>query len=351
MLIFVILVTLFGAVSGDRTIPPRQEEFKEWSFRFQRRYQQKEMTLRQSIYQQNARLVKQHNAQPHQTYIMELNSFADRNDTPESYWRDVPMDDDAEAEDRAERRLSDGGNKKVFRMGMNPASLMGDPHTLPRHWDWREHIEMPPPIDQGRCGSCWAFCAVAALEAHLAIANRGNMSFSVSHLVDCARDQEQMPLGCMGGHPVLAFRHVVSSGIPERSNHEYVPSQKECDKTCLPRASCGGYRRTPIGNETALAAIVARIGPVSVGIDGLLQTLRFYKSGIYFDEKCSNRIVNHCVLVVGYGEENGQEYWIIRNSWGPQWGENGYFRLARNAGNHCGIGVDGAYPIDVKMLP
>lgn len=96
------------------------------------------------------------------------------------------------------------------------------------------------------------------------------------------------------------------------------------------------------GNEAALLEAVATEGPVSVGIDA--SYLASYSSGIYSDSLCSPYGLNHGVLVVGYGSENGNDYWIIKNSWGTSWGEQGYFRLLRGV-NECGVAEDNVYPV------
>lgn len=97
-----------------------------------------------------------------------------------------------------------------------------------------------------------------------------------------------------------------------------------------------------MSDETSLLEAVATEGPVAVAIDAT--SLALYSSGIYSDENCDPSGLNHGVLIVGYGTENGQDYWIVKNSWGPSWGDQGYFKLLRGT-NECGVAEDDVYPV------
>ncbi|MGH0185496.1 UNVERIFIED_CONTAM: hypothetical protein FKN15_018247 [Acipenser sinensis] len=109
-------------------------------------------------------------------------------------------------------------------------------------------------------------------------------------------------------------------------------------------ATCSGYKILPRGDEAALQYTVARVGPVAVGIDATRFSFHHYRGGLYYEPSCSSQKLNHAVLVVGYGTENGHDYWIVKNSWGISWGENGYVRMARNRDNNCGIATYSIVP-------
>jgi cathepsin L len=109
-----------------------------------------------------------------------------------------------------------------------------------------------------------------------------------------------------------------------------------------------GYVDIAEGDEKGLEAAVATLGPVAAAMDAGRPTFQFYSDGIYFDPECGNRAddVNHAVLVVGYGTEpSGQKYWLVKNSYGPQWGIGGYVKIAKDANNHCGIATQASYPL------
>ncbi|XP_075462860.1 cathepsin L-like peptidase [Ascaphus truei] len=94
-----------------------------------------------------------------------------------------------------------------------------------------------------------------------------------------------------------------------------------------------------------LKQAVGTVGPVSVAIDATRKTFYLYKRGVYYDPQCSSTKTNHAVLVVGYGVDKGVDYWLVKNSWGTSFGDQGYIRMARNRGNHCGISNDCVFPI------
>lgn len=108
-------------------------------------------------------------------------------------------------------------------------------------------------------------------------------------------------------------------------------------------ATCSKYTELPFGSEDDLKEAVANKGPVSVAIDASHPSFFLYKSGVYYDPSCTQN-VNHGVLVVGYGNLNGKDYWLVKNSWGINFGDKGYIRMARNSGNHCGIANYCSYP-------
>ncbi|XP_036420312.1 digestive cysteine proteinase 2-like, partial [Colossoma macropomum] len=111
-------------------------------------------------------------------------------------------------------------------------------------------------------------------------------------------------------------------------------------------ATCIDYRILPSEDEHYLQYIVGSIGPVSVVIDISRHTFQLYESGVYDDQYCSSAHLNHAVLVVGYGTEGiGQEYWLVKNSWGVTWGEGGYIKMSRNKKNQCGIATNAVYPV------
>lgn len=110
-------------------------------------------------------------------------------------------------------------------------------------------------------------------------------------------------------------------------------------------ANITGFMEIKEGSELAVKQVVANIGPVAAGVDASLKSFMFYKTGVYYDRNCSTE-PNHAVVIVGYGKtSDGEEYWICKNSWDTDWGEDGYIRIARNKNNHCGIASLASFPI------
>ncbi|KAK3557975.1 hypothetical protein QTP86_005636 [Hemibagrus guttatus] len=232
---------------------------------------------------------------------------------------------------------------------------------VPDRLDWTERGLVSTVQNQGMCGSCWAFSAVGALEAQMMKKTGHLVPLSVQNLVDCSVKEGNH--GCRGGFMSKAFTYVIrNKGIDSEAFYPYqhkewtkkgtrdiyvlnAGNEGLCRYSPKGRAGyCSSFWIFPHINESVLLTTVAQIGPVSVGINAKLASFHRYRSGIYNDPLCDPRTVNHAVLVVGYGTEGGQDYWLVKNSWGTAWGEKGYVRMARNR-NQCGISSFAIFPI------
>uniref|UniRef100_A0A0D9XF84 Cathepsin propeptide inhibitor domain-containing protein n=1 Tax=Leersia perrieri TaxID=77586 RepID=A0A0D9XF84_9ORYZ len=225
---------------------------------------------------------------------------------------------------------------------------------LPKSVDWRTKGAVVPVKNQGNCGACWAFSAVAAIEGINQIKNGELVSLSEQELVDC----DAVAVGCGGGYMSWAFEFVIANhGLATESSYPYLAADGACQAARLSDSavSIAGYRNvTPPCSEAALARAAAA-QPVSVAIDAGSFMFQLYGGGVYTGP-CSDD-VNHGVVVVGYGEDEavdgggggGGKYWIVRNSWGEEWGEEGYVRMQRDvagvASGLCGIALLPSYPV------
>uniref|UniRef100_A0A3Q3XDJ3 Cathepsin S, ortholog2, tandem duplicate 1 n=1 Tax=Mola mola TaxID=94237 RepID=A0A3Q3XDJ3_MOLML len=212
--------------------------------------------------------------------------------------------------------------------------------SLPSSLDWRDKGLVSKVKMQGSCGSCWAFSAVGALEGQLKKTTGVLKSLSPQNLVDCSVTYGNH--GCNGGFMSNAFSYVIKNhGIDSDATYPYRGQCKYNPK--YRAATCSNYGFLPKGDEYALKEAVAKIGPISVALDASRPKFVFYRHGVYRDHTCSHN-VNHGVLVVGYGREQGHAYWLVKNSWGVSYGDEGYIKMARNRHNQCGIALYACYP-------
>ncbi len=216
----------------------------------------------------------------------------------------------------------------------------------PKSIDWRKEGKVSPIRYQNSCGACWSFAAVAALETAYAIKTGDLKQFSEQQLLDCTRPFGNT--GCSGGWMHNAYKYLEEEPLMLREDYPYENEEKDCRA----EASKGvfkleSYVDIPKNNMRALESAVANHGTISIAIDA--GSFFNYRSGILDDPDCGFGI-NHGVSLVGYGSENGKDYWIVRNQWDTIWGEDGYVRVAKydkgpNDPGMCGIYTKNSFPV------
>ena len=217
-------------------------------------------------------------------------------------------------------------------------------NNAPSSVDWREKGAVNPVKNQGQCGSCWAFSTIVAVEGISQIKTKKLVSLSEQELIDCDNKKNQ---GCNGGLMEYAFEFIKEKGgITTESNYPYKANDGTCDTTKKNAVSIDGHENVPANHEDALLKAAAN-QPVSVAIDAGGSDFQFYSEGVYNGD-CGKEL-NHGVAIVGYGKtSDGTKYWIVRNSWGEEWGEQGYIKMQRNVSNkegQCGIAMEASYPV------
>ena len=212
--------------------------------------------------------------------------------------------------------------------------------------DWRKNHKVSSVKNQERCGGCWAFSSSGAVESAWAIKNNVLYNLSQQELIDCSSDYGNH--GCEGGSMDLGFQYIIDNGLCTNLTYPYVASDQECQKDCSSVVNITKYGDLRQNDEFNLLLGVAQ-QPVSVAIQANKRSFQLYQSGIYSDIDCGTQL-DHGVLVVGYGYDIdlNMKYWIIKNSWGEQWGENGYIRIQRDIEDNrglCGIAMAPSIPI------
>ncbi|XP_078061002.1 LOW QUALITY PROTEIN: cathepsin L-like [Mustelus asterias] len=205
--------------------------------------------------------------------------------------------------------------------------------SAPSRFNWKKKGAITRVKDQRRCGCCWAFGAVASIESMWFIRTKKLVELSEQELVDC----DTLDHGCRGGYPYNAFNSIINmGGIMDSEDYSYRGIKDVCAfKQSKVSAKIQSYRNIR-PHEAEMAAWLAQEGPIVVTMNA--GAMKGYVRGISRPElnECSPNNLNHVVLVVGYAVSRRHPFWIIKNSWGADWGERGYFRLYRGE-EACGI--------------
>ena len=269
-------------------------------------------------------MIEKHNNQSYNNFSLRMNFFGD-------------FDNKDKSKIKGYHRLSNNlGNSSTFKHNMSK--------SIPNSIDWRAENLVTPIKDQSQCGSCWAFSSTGVIEGLHAKQTGNLVSLSEQQLVDCSSGN----YGCGGGWPSLALENIVKrGGIDTEKSYSYHGDDETCsyNKSNI-GASIKGVVNITRYNVTELVDAIGTVGPVSVAIDASDPSFQFYSGGIYTSTICSPESLDHAVLAIGYGvTSNNSKYYIIKNSWGMDWGEEGFMYFNRDINNMCGIVMDAVYAV------
>jgi len=342
--------------------------FEQYVKDYNKVYTGTEYALHQRIFNHRVEEIERHNANPSAMYQKGINKFTDMT--------------------HEELKTFRGYNAKMHGTMLgadNPCvagQLAARVGALPDSVDWRtvKPAVVSPVKDQGSCGSCWAFATAETVESSLAIATGNLTILSPQNVVSCTPNPDNCggTGGCNGAIAELGFTYIKNKGIATEADWPYKATTGVCNETAHTKvATVTGCVKLAENNYTDLMTAVATLGPIAVSVDA--KKWSAYTKGIY--NGCDTEVdydIDHAVQLVGYGTENGTAYWIVRNSWGPNWGEAGYIRLLRHTDGssqwckqdvtpsdgsgcdggpstvtvcgECGIWYDSSYPTGAKYL-
>lgn len=301
-------------------ITPDLIKFAKWIKEHKKTYKTpNEYIYRFKLFQQTLRKIEAHRQDDTALHTLGLNEFSDFSN---------------------KEFLAKYTGFKISKEKRNFKYISALPQGPNSYFDWRPRGVVSKIRSQGRCGSCWAFSAIASVEAAYAISRKQLISFSEQQLIDCTPSYGNH--GCNGGSINYSFNYIKDKGSQYRATYKYTGKQGTCKynpaKTVIKNR---GLYNVPKNNDLQLGYAVSKT-VVSIAIDS--SGIMNYRSGI-FNGKCGTAL-NHCMNIVGFGAQQGIRYWIVRNSWGASWGEQGYIRMIRQSGaGKCGINLAASYPV------
>jgi len=335
-------------------------QFLEWAKRFDKTYETKDLPRYFETWKNNLRYIEESNADKNKSYRLEMNKFGDL--TTEEFGNMIagykpylkqnnPMDHDLASKNNeimmeADRKVGGGmgvGGDNAVNGGDNGLNGVDNGlNGVDNGVNWVKAGKVTQIEDQGSCGGCWSFSAAGAIEGVNAIAGRALIRLSKQQLIDCAGSAGNQ--GCNGGLMDSAFTWVARhGGMTSEAYYPYKAKQKIC-QWAPSYAKISGYADVPTRNETALLqALNGR--PISIAVEADQKVWQFYHSGVLDDASCGTNL-DHGVLLVGWDYDiiARKDYWLVKNSWGTNWGIGGYIKLVRNK-NQCGIALSASYPI------
>jgi cathepsin L len=334
----VFLVIFFGLCSillVNSYEPVDPSDWEDFKAQYGKSYESaSEEAKRMDIWMRNKANVEQHNKKFNQgevSYRKAINKFSDMT-TLEVQKRYV-------------------GTKPRQPIGAFEKQIEITPlEPLPKEMDWRKRGAVTEVKDQGDCESGYAFSAVGSVEGQYFQKTGELVNFSVEQVIDCSA-----PFGnsrCSGGNMPAAYFYISSeTGITSEDVYPFVTNRNETKQCSFNPDTAvaeifGFFQYTE--SEFNLKHAVGFYGPISVAVN-VGNSFISYSGGIYNEPNCLNGYL-HGVLVVGYGRENQTDYWIVKNSWGTKWGEQGYIRMSRNNGNQCSIASHASAAMGVDKI-
>ena len=304
------------------------ELFNGFIERFEKKYPTLEdFESRFSIFRSNVKTIISHNMDPQHNFTLGVNAFTDL--SPQEF---------------KEKYI--GGFVGVTKSSCKAFTSTNAPagETL----DWTTKGGVTPVKNQGQCGSCWSFSATGAMEGAWFVHSGKLVSLSEEQLVECSKRYGN--LACNGGMMDNAFQYAIDNGMCSEAAYPYTSGAGAvgtCKTTCQVVVTMSSCADVAPNNQVVLKTAVS-MAPVSIAIEADTAVFQSYSGGVITSTKCGTTL-DHGVLIAGYGVDNGIKYWLVKNSWGVDWGENGYVKIERSDSTDdkgiCGIAMEASFPI------
>jgi len=299
-----------------------RSEFNAWVKKHGKTYTVADMQMRFQVWKKNQIYIDSFNSQNAQTKLA-MNTFGD-----------LPLSEFSKLFLGVRMNATAAKPSEIITPGAAPATM-----------DWRTQGAVTGIKNQQQCGSCWSFSTTGSVEGCHQIKTKSLVSLSEQNLVDCSTAEGNQ--GCNGGLMTQAMDYIIKNkGIDTEKSYPYTAKDGTCKfKKTDVGATLASYSNVQSGSESGLQTAGVS-GPVSVAIDASHSSFQFYSSGVYYEPDCSAQDLDHGVLMVGWNTDSSskQDYWIVKNSWGTDWGQQGYIWMSRNRSNNCGIATMATLP-------
>jgi len=315
ILVLIVFLGLAFAASPLHSDPARQE-FIAFQHKYGKVYANSEdFEMRFSIFKSNvARAGKLQQKDPLTKYG--VTKFMDM--TPDEFKNIVLM----------KRTIPNNRTKKNLFKGDTP--LIPEGTTF----DWRNKGNVVTPVyNQAQCGSCWAFSITENIESQWALAGNALTQLSMQQVVSCDTNDD----GCGGGDPPTAYEYVIGAGgLESYADYPYTSENGDSGSCNFQSSDIVAHISsfTTIGSEQQAQSYLTSNGPLSVCVDA--SSWQYYNGGIITTSSDCGTSLDHCVMITGYGVQDGTNYWWVRNSWGTDWGQSGYLQV-QSMQDVCGI--------------
>jgi len=304
--------------------------FHDYAKEFNKRYEPSEIKMRREIFEARLAKIMAHNRDSTKTWKEGVNQLTDRTEK--------------------ELKTLRGYRKELSTVLPYRGMAMRwstDIEGLPASVDWRQKGIVSPVKDQGQCGSCWTFATAETIESHWAAATGQLAVLSEQQILDCTPNPDQCggSGGCGGGTAELAMQRIMDmGGLSSEWTYSYssywgAAQQCKFSTNSTPAAAkLKSYVKLPSNVYEPLLQAIANIGPIAISVDA--SAWSHYETGVFNGCNQTNPDIDHAVQLVGYGTDSTfGDYWLVRNSWSPAWGEEGYIRLRRSSAFTCGTDI------------